>query len=143
MRKLICSVFFVLLPTASVGQNAPYPLGFWRTQMHGALVEIRNCAPSSPCGFLSWVDPSISHGTTKDVRNPNAAMRSRPLIGIAIIWGLQRSGAGWKGGQVYNPETGQTFRSSMQSLSNRKLKVTGCWGPLCRSEVWVKVDNHR
>ena len=143
MRKLILSVIFVLLPTASTGQNTPYPLGIWQTQMHGALVEFKNCARSSPCGFLSWVNPSISRGITKDVRNPNAAMSSTPLIGIAIIWGLQHSGAGWKGGQVYNPETGQIFRSSMQSLSDSKLKVNGCWGPFCRSEVWVKVDNHR
>ncbi len=143
MRKLGLSLFFMATLTAANGQDAQYPVGRWRTQMQGALVEIKNCSDLSPCGFLIWVDPSVSHGIRNDIRNPNPALRSRPLIGVPIIWGLRRTEAGWGGGRVYNPETGQTFRSSMQSISDRRLKVTGCWGPLCRSEIWVAVDSPR
>jgi uncharacterized protein (DUF2147 family) len=140
MRKLVLSLFFLASLTAANGQNAQYPVGRWRTQMQGALVDIKTCVDNSPCGVLAWVDQSISHGITTDIRNPNPALRSRPLIGVPIVWGLRRAGDGWEGGRVYNPETGQTFRSSMRPISDRRLRVTGCWGPLCRSEIWVRVD---
>lgn len=141
MRKVILGLVFSVSLTAANVQVASNPAGRWRTQMQGALVEIRTCADRSPCAFLVWVDQSISQGITTDVRNPNPALRSRPLLGVPILWGLRPSGNGWQGGRVYNPETGQTFRSSMEPLLDRRLRVTGCWGPLCRSEIWVKVDN--
>lgn len=140
MRRLALGLIFLMVLTGTGEQNAPNLAGRWRTQMHGALVEIRYCADRSPCGFLAWVDQSITRGITTDVRNPDPALRRRPLIGVPIIWGLRPSGARWTGGRVYNPETGQTFRSSMESISNRRLRVTGCWGPLCRSEIWIKAD---
>lgn len=143
MRKLALCLIFIMSSTAINGQSVPNPVGRWRTQMQGALVEIRNCSGNSPCAFLVWVDQSVSQGNTTDIRNPNPALRARPLIGVPIVWGLRRAGQGWAGGRVYNPETGQTFRSSMHPISDRKLRVTGCWGPLCRSEIWAKVDGPR
>ncbi len=143
MRRLTCGMFLIATLAAASGQAAPYPVGHWRTQMQGALVEIKICADHSPCGFLAWVDRSVSHGITTDVRNPDPALRSRPLVGVPIIWGLHSSGASWEGGRVYNPETGQIFRSSMRAISDQRLRVTGCWGPLCRSETWVRAENPR
>jgi uncharacterized protein (DUF2147 family) len=140
MRKIGYGLVLAVSCGLSAQAGASSPSGRWRTQMHGALVEIKNCANSSPCGFLAWIDPSISRGVTKDERNPDISLRSRPLIGVPIIWGLRPAKKGWDSGRVYNPETGQTFRSSMQFLSERKLRVTGCWGPLCRSEIWVRAD---
>jgi uncharacterized protein (DUF2147 family) len=140
MRWQAASLMFVMLSTVVSGQSISNPVGRWRTQMQGALVEIRNCAGNSPCAFLISVDQSVSRGVTTDTRNPNLAMRSRPLAGLPIVWGLRPAGQGWSSGRVYNPETGQTFRSSMHRISDRALRVTGCWGPLCRSETWMKVD---
>ncbi len=141
MHRVVPGLLLIALLTAATGPSTPVPAGRWRTQMQGALVDIRDCADRSPCAFLVWVDQSIARGITTDVRNPDRALRSRPLIGVPIVWGLRPSETGWAGGRVYNPETGQTFRSSMQSISDRRLRVTGCWGPLCRSEIWVRVDH--
>lgn len=140
MRKLLLTLFLTAPLTVANAQNTASVAGRWRTQMQGALVDIKSCANQSPCANLVWVDQSISQGNAHDVRNPNPALRSRPLIGLPIVWGLRRGSKGWEGGKVYNPETGQTFRSSMAVISDQKLRVTGCWGPLCRSEIWVRVD---
>jgi uncharacterized protein (DUF2147 family) len=135
-------LMFALASAGVVAATGPQDAnlhGRWRTQMHGALVEMKNCSDRSPCAFLAWVDPAKARGVTRDERNPNPALRSRPLVGTPILWGLKRSDSGWNGGRVYNPETGQTFRSAMQRMSDNRLKVTGCWGPLCRSEIWTRV----
>lgn len=128
-----------VLLTATAAQASSVG-GRWRTQMHGALVEIKECADRSPCAFLVWIDPQKAGGVTQDLRNPDPALRSRPLVGTPILWGLKASRDGWKGGRVYNPETGQIFKSSMQRISNDKLRITGCWGPLCRSEIWIRAQ---
>jgi len=114
--------------------------GSWRTQLHGALVEVRPCVNQAPCAYLTWIDSKRAGGVTLDLRNPDPSLRSRPLVGVPIVWGMRPNGQGWAGGRVYNPETGQTFRSSMKPLPGGKLQVTGCWGPICRSEIWVR-DN--
>jgi uncharacterized protein (DUF2147 family) len=138
--QLSCISLLVTL-TAASPPNAASVSGHWRTQMQGAVVEVKTCSNHAPCAFLVWVDPALAQGTNRDLRNPDPALRSRPLAGLPIVWGLRSSQAGWTGGRVYNPETGQTFRSSMHPLPDGKLKVTGCWGPLCRSEVWVRASN--
>ncbi|TCP61584.1 uncharacterized protein (DUF2147 family) [Rhodovulum bhavnagarense] len=114
--------------------------GHWRTVRHGALVRITDCGDSSPCGRLAWVAPAIAEGNTHDIRNPDAALRRRPLIGVPILWGFTPDGQGWTGGHLYNPDDGKTFRAHLHLLSPRALHVTGCLGPLCRSQVWTRAD---
>ncbi len=113
--------------------------GRWRTMRHGALVDIVNCGDGSPCGVLSWVAADIAQGAVTDARNPNRDLRGRALIGVPILWGFQPAEGGWESGRLYNPDTGQTFRSSVRLLAARQLRVTGCLGPLCRTEVWTRV----
>lgn len=143
MYKAALGVFLLMSLTGASTPNVSGLAGRWRTQMHGALVDIKSCPDRSPCAVLVWVDQAILQGITQDVRNPDPAKRSRPLVGLPIIWGLRPSAKGWDGGRVYNPETGQTFRSSMRSLADGTLRVTGCWGPLCRSEIWSRADSAR
>ena len=141
MGKLLAGlVLFPSLALAAV-PDAARVNGHWRTQMHGAVVEVRTCAAQSPCAILKWIDPVKSRGTTLDLRNPDPKLRTRPLVGVPIVWGLRQGSDGWTGGRVYNPETGQIFRSAMQPLGADRLRVTGCWGPLCRSEIWVRVSD--
>jgi uncharacterized protein (DUF2147 family) len=133
------TLWLTFMPTH--GTESPSFVGRWRTQMHGALVDIKPCNDLSPCAVLVVVDQSISRGVTTDASNPDPSLRARPLIGLPILWGLSQNGRSWERGKVYNPETGQTFVSSMHTISSRELRVTGCWGFLCRSETWVRVDN--
>ena len=114
--------------------------GQWRTVRHGALVEIADCGNGTPCGALAWVDAAISQGNSRDIRNCDPALRDRPLIGVPILWGFEPGGDGWQNGRLYNPDDGKTFTAHLRLLSNTKLRVTGCLGPLCRSQTWTRTD---
>jgi uncharacterized protein (DUF2147 family) len=116
-------------------------VGQWRTQMHGAKVKISDCSDGSPCGVLVWVNPATRGSVTLDERNADPALRQRPLIGVPILWGYKCKSARLDHGSVYNPETGQTFRSSIRKVAPHQLHVTGCLGPLCLTEVWTRVEN--
>lgn len=114
--------------------------GEWRTVRHGARVQITDCGDGSPCGYLVSVDQSVSGGQDRDIHNPDPDLRTRPLSGLPILWGYSGEGSQWRRGHLYNPETGQTFRSSLQLMPDGRLKVKGCLGVLCRTQHWVSIN---
>ncbi len=114
--------------------------GDWRTVRHGAAVTIADCGDGSPCGFLVSVDDEVSGGRSLDENNRDPELRSRPLAGLPILWGYSPSEDGWRDGRLYNPETGQTFRSAMALIAGNRLRVQGCLGPFCRTQVWTRIN---
>lgn len=142
MRSSIAGLLTIVFCLVALKANAQPPLadlaGAWRTQTHRALVTISACENGAPCGALVWVDPELTNGATTDMRNPDRRMRNRPLVGLRILWGFKSEATEWASGYVYNPDTGQTFSASLRLLSEDTLLVTGCFGPLCRSERWIR-----
>jgi uncharacterized protein (DUF2147 family) len=112
--------------------------GLWRDTRYGALVDIGDCGDGTPCGRLTWVDARLTEGQTQDVRNRDPLLRSRTLIGLPVLRDFVSSPEGWRDGWLYNPDDGKTFRAHLRLLSTSELRVTGCLGPLCRSEVWTR-----
>lgn len=135
---LIALLFYPLMLGPASAEGVGALTGLWRTARHGALVDIVDCGNATPCGALVWASAVVFEGNTHDVRNRNIELRERPLIGVPILWGFQPNEASWKSGRIYNPEDGKTFRANLQLLSNDELRVTGCFGPLCRSQIWTR-----
>lgn len=132
--SLIC-----LTGTAHAGDISELE-GKWRTVRHNAEVNIADCGDGSPCGYLIAVGEDVSGGETRDIKNKDPEMRTRPLSGLPILWGYSTGKNRWVNGRLYNPETGQTFRSSMYLVSSNKLHVKGCLGAFCRQQVWRRID---
>jgi uncharacterized protein (DUF2147 family) len=104
--------------------------GLWLTADRDGQVEIRDCGDKTPCGQLVWYDPA-KIVVPLDSRNQNPSLRRRSLMRVPIFWGFAKYGGAWTGGNIYNPETGQTFRSKLRLGANGDLIVTGCRGPFC------------
>ncbi len=142
MRFLV-AIFAVAIVAGPASAQDIFELsGRWRTQRHAAHVDIGDCGDGSPCGVLAWVAPAVANGASTDERNPNRALRTRPLVGVPILWALHATDGGWGEGRLYNPDTGQTFRAFISPSSRRQLRVTGCLGPLCRTEIWTRIEVH-
>ena len=135
---LLALLLYPLMPPAASAEGIGELVGLWRTARHGALVDIADCGDATPCGTLAWASEAVFAGNTQDVRNRNLALRERPLIGVPVLWGFLRHESGWRSGWIYNPEDGKTFRAKLQLLSIDELRVTGCLGPLCRSQIWTR-----
>lgn len=112
--------------------------GLWRYTRYGALVDIGNCGNGTPCGWLTRVDARLTEGQTQDVRNRDPLLRTRTLVGLPVLWNFASSPEGWRDGRLYNPDDGKTFRAHLRLMSASELRVTGCVGQLCRSEVWTR-----
>ena len=140
MRSKILVSFMVYLSLAGDASAAGIDdlMGYWRTVRHGALVKIADCGNGTPCGELAWVSEGISQGNISDIRNLDPALRGQRLIGAPILWGFSPKEDGWRDGRLYNPEDGKTFRSHLRLLSHTELQVSGCFGPFCRSQIWIR-----
>ncbi|WP_404479564.1 DUF2147 domain-containing protein [Novosphingobium sp. BL-52-GroH] len=119
-------------------------LGRWLTDDGSGVVELAPCGPAL-CGRLVAVrDPKApSH----DVNNPDRALRGRMLVGIPILSGLVRDsgkdGAGWSGGQAYDPKAGRTYRASIRLGTADRLDVTGCLFLFCRTRHWTRATTEQ
>ncbi|WP_371309558.1 DUF2147 domain-containing protein [Hyphomonas sp.] len=134
------SVASVMLAGPAGAADVSDLAGHWRTVRHAADVEIADCGDGTPCGYLASAGSEVTGGRVRDERNPDPAQRNRLLADLPLLWGYSRSGEGWRDGRLYNPETGQTFRSSLELVSANQLRVQGCLGPFCRTQTWTRIN---
>ena len=122
-------------------------LGEWLTEDKVSRIELTEC-DDALCGHISWIreeDATNEAGEpVTDVNNPDAAMRSRPLVGLRIFHELKPSEDNdslWEG-RVYNPENGEMYTASLLPQRDGKLRVKGCIldGWVCKSEIWTRPD---
>lgn len=137
MRKVLLSVAMLAVPVFAHAEAFDV-YGRWLTQAGDAHIDVTDCGDGTPCGALAWVDPKTTD-IDRDARNANASLRERPLIGVPIVWGYARGKKDWRGGRIYNPEDGKTFNSKMRLQENGMLRVQGCLGPICITNIWTPV----
>jgi uncharacterized protein (DUF2147 family) len=65
-------------------------------------------------------------------------LRNRPLLGLTIMWDLQKNGDQWSG-KILDPDSGKTYQCSI-AVSGDKLKVRGFIGIslLGRTQYWFR-----
>lgn len=101
--------------------------GIWKTEPgdSGAYLHV----DIAPCGEKLC-------GTIVKV----VASDDQSSLGKLIIWDMTAKGDGsYSGGKIWAPDTDKTYRSKM-SLNEDALKVSGCVGPICRGQVWARLN---
>lgn len=111
--------------------------GIWAVESGNGKVEIKDCGDGTPCGTLVWIDMTKGDSVL-DIKNADPELRDRPLIGSPVLWGFKPKGESWKSGQIYDAEGGKTYKSKMKLQKDGTLKVKGCVGPFCQSQIWTR-----
>jgi uncharacterized protein (DUF2147 family) len=126
------SLFFAAPALASGSIN-----GDWVTQDGDAIVKIGKCG-NTVCGRIHkyLVTPPNGVGQ-RDVNNPDKKLRSRKLLGTAVLTGFKLDGKTWRG-RIYDPKTGKSYRSEVNLQSPSKLKVKGCIAFICQGQNWTR-----
>lgn len=137
---LIAGAAATLLAAPAAAETDPV-IGKWWNVEKTAQIEIAPCA-DSVCGNIVWMrEPNNADGTPKrDVNNDDEALRDRTIQGLQIIGGFEREAPGvWDGGEIYNPQDGNTYSANMEIQENGNLAVEGCVLFLCKEQVWEPV----
>jgi uncharacterized protein (DUF2147 family) len=133
MRCLV--LLLALVPSA--GWTAPNVIGDWLVEDKKAVVSIGRCGQSY-CGRIARILVRDPNWNGTDVNNQDPKLRSRPVIGLAILHGFRPDAKGLAGGQIYDPNSGRTYKSHLRLNSDGSLKVSGCIAVFCRSQRWTR-----
>ena len=119
------------------------PSGTWLVKDGDARIRIERCPRlrDRVCGYLVWTKEAASGQMDHDDINPDAAKRSRPVLGMQILLGLAADGAAFSG-QIYDAENGKTYDAHVIREDSTHLTLKGCvLTYLCQSQTWTRVDD--
>jgi uncharacterized protein (DUF2147 family) len=149
MRWLLMIVMLLMNGVTFGADRADAILGVWTTQDGKARVEIRQ-QNGMYAGRIVWLkeplfpvnDPQGMAGKPKvDRKNPEAALQTRPIIGLLLVNGFHYAGDSvWSGGTIYDPESGKTYSCKISLMANGFLKLRGYVGISLfgRTEIWQR-----
>ncbi len=154
MKKCLLLSMFVLLIVAVMpawSASGDDVVGLWYTDGGKSKVEIvRNQDEFN--GKIVWLEEEVypeddpDAGKVKvDRNNPEEKLRSKPLLGLELVWGFKydEKGRKWERGKIYDPESGKTYNCNMWLDEEGNLNVKGSldkWGLVGRSTVWTPAE---
>ncbi len=146
---LLIALFAPAILFAASGDDI---LGIWNNEEKDGRIEIFKCHEKY-CGRIVWAkEPNYPAGSTEgmpgtprvDYHNPDPAKRSRLILGLQIVNGFSFVGDNqWKGGTVYDPKSGNTYRGKMTLVSPDRLELRGFIGVpfFGRTTTWTKQEH--
>ena len=137
--------FITMLSFSAYSQNkADDIIGIWLTGgKEPAKIQVYKSGEKY-YGKIIWLKNPTENGKQRvDANNPDEAKRSNPIIGLVMLTGFRFDGdEEWKGGSIYDPESGKTYSSYMYLKDRNTLKVRGYVGISLfgRTEVWTRAN---
>jgi uncharacterized protein (DUF2147 family) len=148
MRAVIGLIALAILGLAGdAAAQLPQPqqiLGRWLTESKRGVVEIFPCG-AMLCGKLVWLIEPLRHGKPAvDDKNPDPALRQRPLCGLVMLGGFRHTEPQrWTDGWIYDPDSGDTYHATMFLENAGSLQLRGYVGiPLFgETQNWTRPDS--
>ncbi len=126
----------LILATGTCSALAADPTGDWRVADGVANIRVAQCN-GNMWGVVSWEKTPGG----RDKNNPDAALQSRPTLGMPILLAMKKKPGteAWEG-EVYNAKDGKTYSSTIKPVGTDQLEIQGCvLGFLCSGETWSRV----
>jgi uncharacterized protein (DUF2147 family) len=123
--------------------------GRWLTEDGKGVIAIEPCG-SSLCGKIDWMKPPATakpEDVPRDKHNHDPARRQQPICGLRIIYGFHPDGdnsRSWLAGNIYDPESGETYHANITLEDRNHLRLRGYIGiPLLgESQIWTRADKY-
>jgi uncharacterized protein (DUF2147 family) len=122
---------------AAEASDAKDIFGIWRHPDNGSLVQIYACENAICAKVVRVDDPS-----RRDVNNPDAALRKRPILGI-VVWRHGKAiGPNLWAGSLYNTLDGGSYYGTLRLSGKSSLELSGCVfrSMLCDHRTWRRVN---
>lgn len=134
---LLCTLLFApSLLSAQTGADAI--VGTYLTEGGKSRVVITKQG-TAYIGTIAW----LKKGDILDEKNPDKSEATKKLTGKIILRGLSYDGGkDYKGGKIYDPESGKTYSCKATAQDNGDLRVRGFIGASLfgRTTTWKRVQ---
>ena len=139
--------FLVTLVLSSMYVFASYAnpdaiLGVWQNGTGRGHVQIYK-ENGKYYGKVIWLKiPVDASGHPKlDVKNQDANLRNKSLIGLTMLKEFIYEDGEWTGGKIYNPEDGKEYKCILKLKDDKTLKVRGFIGFswIGKTDIWQRV----
>ena len=140
MRKIAIAATLLLAVWAASGvalaQTAEDAFGVWLNPENQSNVEFYRCGEGL-CAKIT----KVSDAQKTDDKNPDAAKRNRPIVGLVIMEGAKKSGANTWSGTLYNRADGKSYSGTVTVKARNTLDLSGCVAlVVCRTTTWTRVN---
>ncbi len=127
-------VFVVSCIYPAQAGKADKATGIWLTKS-GSNVKFYRCG-AKLCGkIIKRKNPG-----ELDSKNRNTKLRARKILGINLLYDLEKDMPDRWAGKLYNPEDGKTYAGFVTVLSDGKLRMEGCIARIfCKKQIWSRV----
>jgi uncharacterized protein (DUF2147 family) len=138
-----CLFLFQLALVSSYAQvKADDIVGIWMTSgKEPAKIQIFKSG-ANYFGKIIWLKNPTENGKSRvDGKNPDENKRNQAIIGLMILKDFKFDGDDeWEGGNIYDPESGNTYRCYLVLKDKNNLKVRGYIGISLfgRTEYWSR-----
>lgn len=121
--------------------------GTWYDADAGVRIAFAPTADGTVTGRIVWLrDPldSLTGAPALDRRNPDVALRDRPILGLPMLREMRADGdAKWGDGRIYDARNGKTYRASMRLVHPDTLAIRGYvrigFVKVGRTATWVRM----
>jgi len=143
MKKIFVIILALSLVIPIFAQGADRILGVWYNGEKSSKIEITRLEDDSFVGNIIWLaEPNDPAGKPKtDAKNPKKDLRSRPLMDLQVLNGLEYDGKGkYSGGRIYDPKSGKTYSAKAEMVNNNTLALRGFIGIALagRTDTWTR-----
>lgn len=129
---VLAGVAAIMLGAAPARAEPPVA-GLWALAEGKGEILISECG-GTLCGRIVTAAKIEANPDLADKKNRDPLLRLRKLKGLLVLTGFVGGPFEWRGGAVYNPDDGGTYRATLHLVDDDTLKVTGCIvRPLCKS----------
>jgi uncharacterized protein (DUF2147 family) len=143
---LFVGCMFIAAGASAFPFNADNPdalVGVWKTGEGTAMVKIYKNGNKYQ-GKIVWLKEPNDTETGKpklDKNHPEAASKSRAILGLVNIWGFSYKGDNvWDEGSIYDPKNGSTYSCTIKMQNANSLEVRGYIGVsiIGRTDTWTR-----
>lgn len=124
MRALLTGLVLAFVAPPALAAS---PYGIWQNEEGTARVHVQSCGETLCGKVVGLLEPNDQHGKPKvDWMNPDAKLRDRPVMGLTVLHGFVADGPDrWVNGTIYDPDSGNTYKSTMTVLPDGTAEVRG------------------
>jgi uncharacterized protein (DUF2147 family) len=140
---LLTALLMLLAPRGLYA--ADDPTGYWTTidddgKTVSSVVQIYAVGPKLNGKIVELVNPR-----EKDPKCSacDGAKRNQRIVGMEILWGLEKDGSEWSGGHILDPRNGKEYKCNVELVdAGKTLKVRGFIGIslLGRTQYWRRAQ---